>query len=75
MQIKDYNGKELNIGDKCLVATCEKQGVGKKYKLVERYITRINDAVIHFNTTPKYEYEYHQVKVKISWAKDCIIKL
>ncbi len=75
MQIKDYNGKELNIGDKCLVASSDKKGVGKKYRLVERYITRITEAVIHFNSTPKYEYELNQVKVSISWASNCIIKL
>lgn len=75
MQIKDYNGKELNIGDKCLVATCEKQGVGKKYKLVELYIARITAATIFLQediTTPHWSTD---VKVSISWSSDCIIKL
>jgi hypothetical protein len=75
MQIKDYNGKELNIGDKCLVASSETQGAGKKYKFAERYITRVTDSMIHFNDTPVYKREWLQIKVAKTWASNCIIKL
>ncbi len=74
MQIKDYNGKELNIGDKCLVAESRREGTGRQYVLLEYYITKITATMIYFDVAPVVKYPGH-VKVAISWAKDCIIKL